>query len=85
MNRLAIQDLEVVGQALLGNEFKENQRKKRDGRLKQIAQIHEAVDFFQEITDERRQGLQALIADATPCSWEIEYADLFSENNYELN
>ena len=88
INRMSIQDLDVLGREMLGAEFKDTRRKKRDDRLKQLAQIYEAVAYFQGVAKKRRDSLQAFAAFdileelgvATICSWEAEYADILPRN-----
>jgi thymidylate synthase len=78
--QMAILDLDVVRREMLGPDLKENQRKQRDDRQKQIDQIHEAVAHFQSEAETRRVGLQntALDEDDTHsnCSWEEEYINI---------
>jgi hypothetical protein len=44
---LALKDLDVAGHAMLASDLKEKRQKQRDEQKKRIAQIHEAVDYFQ--------------------------------------
>jgi hypothetical protein len=83
---LALQDLDVVGREMLGDDLKEKRELQREERKKRIAQIHEAVNYFQQQANGRRANLLAATinqVDATrvsECLWELEYEDIL--NNY---
>jgi hypothetical protein len=83
ISQMALQDLDVVGHAMLGPDLKAKRLEQRDKRKERIAQIHEAVEHFQSEARTRRQNLQDLQATSagdedtvSECSWEVECADI---------
>jgi hypothetical protein len=81
LNRMVLQDLEVIGRDILGPDLKATRLKKWEEQLKQIAQVHEAIAYFQIEVQKWQQRLQALAANdentvTTVCSWEIEYVNI---------
>jgi hypothetical protein len=82
---LALQDLDVVGREMFGDDLKEKRELQREERKKPIAQIHEAVDYFQQQANGCRANLLAATinqVDATrvnECLWELEYQDILNK------
>jgi hypothetical protein len=53
LNQMKLQDLDVIGQYMLGPDLKATRLKKQEEWLKQIAQIHKAVGYFQLEAEKR--------------------------------
>jgi hypothetical protein len=87
VSQMALLDLDVVGREMLGPNLKENRSKQREDRLKEIAQIHEAVAHFLSVAQARRENLRAhSVVDVDDDDnddetkregyWEMDYVDI---------
>jgi hypothetical protein len=82
ISQLALQDLDIIGQEMLGHNLKEKRTKQREEHQKWIAQIHEAIAHFQSQANSHRENLKALALNHNEgeCTWEVEYSDILQKD-----